>query len=178
MLAPRRIRGFTLLELAVVVVIIGVLIGVALDRLLPLVGRAQRAAFLDVQRELQSSLLLAAAERITSGEGEKIPALAAGNPMTLLLAPPPNYVGPLAGSNDNEVPRASWYFDELSGRLAYRVGRYTRFTAHDGPADRIELAVAFVYEDRDSDGVFDANGDRFDGLRLTSVYAYDWPDSD
>lgn len=178
MRAARHIRGFTLLELVIVVVIIGILIGAALDRLLPLVGRAQRAAFLDVQRQLQSSLFLAAAERITSGEAATIPELAAANPMTLLLAPPPNYVGPLAGGDEDDVPRASWYFDELRGRLAYRVGRYTRFTAHDGPADRIELAVAFVYEDRDSDGVFDAHGDRFDGLRLTPVYSYDWPDSD
>jgi prepilin-type N-terminal cleavage/methylation domain-containing protein len=169
-------RGFSLLELVVVVIAVAILVGVALDRLLPLVGRAQRAAFLDVQRELQSSLLLAAAERITSGAAATIPALAAENPMALLLTPPANYLGELSSPQPADVPHASWYFDEQSGRLVYRVGRYTRFAAREGPADRIELTVAFAYEDRNGNGVFDAAGDRFDGLKLAPLHAYDWPD--
>ena len=92
----RYSRGFSLLELVVVVIAVAILMGVALDRLLPLIGRAQRAAFLDVQRTLQSSLLIAAAERIVSGEAATIPELAAANPMALLLSPPANYVGALA----------------------------------------------------------------------------------
>jgi prepilin-type N-terminal cleavage/methylation domain-containing protein len=169
----RHSRGFTLLELVVVVIAVGILTGVALERLLPLVGRAQRAAFLDVQRELQSSLLLAAAERITSGEAATIPELAAANPMSLLLTPPANYLGVLDAT---AVPPATWYFDAKAGWLAYRVGSYTRFVAKDGPKDRIELRVAFVFEDRDQDGAFDAAGDRFGGLRLESLHPYDWPD--
>ena len=66
--ALRYARGFSLLELVVVVVAVAILTGVALDRLLPLVGRAQRAAFLRVQGDLQSALLLEAADRITRGE--------------------------------------------------------------------------------------------------------------
>jgi general secretion pathway protein G len=165
-----------LLELVVVVIAVAILSGVALDRLLPLVGRAQRAAFLDVQRELQSALLLAAAERITSGEAATLPQLAQANPMALLLKPPANYVGELAAPEPAAVPRASWYFDETSRLLGYRVGRHTRFAAREGPADRIELRVAFVFADRDADGVFDEAGDSFSGLRLEPVYAYEWPD--
>lgn len=172
----RNCRGFSLLELVVVVIAVAILMGVALDRLLPLVGRAQRTAFLDVQRTLQSSLLIAAAERIVSGEAATIPELAAANPMSLLLSPPANYAGALAAPAAQAVPPATWYFDEQAGRLTYRVGRYTRFAAQQGPADRIELRVAFVFEDRDADGVFDAAGDYFNGLRLEPVHAYDWPD--
>lgn len=176
-MGPRHFaRGFSLLELVVVVIAIAILIGVALDRLLPLVGRAQRVAFLDVQRELQSALLLEAAGRITSGASATLPELAAANPMTLLLQPPPNYLGAIAAPEHADIPRASWYFDERSQTLAYRVGRYTRFAAKEGPDDRIELRVAFVFEDRDADGSFDAAGDRFGGLRLTPKHAYDWPD--
>jgi prepilin-type N-terminal cleavage/methylation domain-containing protein len=176
MRTKRYSRGFSLLELVVVLVAVAILMGVALDRLLPLVGRAQRAAFLDVQRELQSSLLLAAAERITSGEAATIPSLAAANPMSLLLRPPANYLGELSSHVPADVPRASWYFDEQAGRLVYRVGRHTRFAAREGPADRIELTVAFAYQDRNGNGVFDAAGDRFDGLKLAPLHAYDWPD--
>lgn len=165
-----------MVELMVVVIAVAILTGVALDRVLPLVGRAQRAAFLSVQRELQSSLLLAAAEHITRGEMAALRELAVANPMGLLLQPPANYFGEVEAPNQVEIPRASWYFDEQTGRLAYRLGRYTRFEAQDGPKDRIELRVALVYEDRDADGVFDASGDRFDGLRLEPVHGYDWPD--
>jgi prepilin-type N-terminal cleavage/methylation domain-containing protein len=171
----RRSRGFTLLELVVVVAAVAILAGVALNRLLPLVGRAQRAAFLQVQNELKSALLLEAAERITRGESHTLPELAGANPMTLLLEPPANYVGSIR-KVDDEIPRATWYYDERQGRLGYRVGRHTRFDAQSGPRDLVELTVAFVYQDRDADGVFDAARDRFDGLRLTPVHEYQWPD--
>lgn len=165
-----------MLELAVVVIAVAILAGVALDRLLPLVGRAQRAAFLDVQRELQSSLLLEAAERITRGEAATLPELAAANPMTLLLRPPANYKGAFAAAAEADIPPASWYFDERARALGYRVGRHTRFSAKGGPADRIELRVAFVYEDRDADGVFDPVRDRFGGLSLQPAHDYEWPE--
>jgi prepilin-type N-terminal cleavage/methylation domain-containing protein len=169
-------RGFTLLELVVVVVAIAILAGAALDRVLPLVGRAQRSAFMRMRADLDSALLLEAAERITRGESATLPELAAVNPMSLLLRPPANYLGSLTGADSVVAPRATWFYDERAGRLAYRVGRYTRFQAHDGPPDLIQLRVAFAYEDRDRDGVFDAAGDRFDGLSLEPVHAYDWPE--
>ena len=156
---------------------VAVLAGVALNRLLPLVGRAQRVAFLQVQNELKSALLLEAAERITRGESHTLPDLAAQNPMALLLEPPANYVGAVRRVDDGAVPRASWYYDERQGRFAYRVGRHTRFDAQGGPARLDRARVAFVYQDRDADGMFDAAGDRFDGLRLTPVHAYDGPTS-
>jgi hypothetical protein len=172
----RRARGYSLFELVVVVGAIALLGGVALDRFLPLVGRAQRAAFQQVQRELQSSLLLEAAERITRGESHTLAELAGANPMALLLEPPANYLGSIAWPVETDIPRASWYFDERDGYLGYRLGRYTKFRAKEGPQDLIELRVAFVYQDRDGDGVFDAARDHFDGLRLEPVHAYEWPD--
>jgi prepilin-type N-terminal cleavage/methylation domain-containing protein len=172
----RADRGFSLVELAVVVAALVILAGVILDRVLPVIGRAQRAAFLDVQRDLQSSLRLAAAERIASGESAKVLELATVNPMSLLLTPPENYRGVLTGPQQADLPPATWYFDGQTKRLGYRVGRYTRFVAQDGPLDRIELRVAFVYNDRDADGVFDAGSDYLDGFRLEPVHGYAWPD--
>jgi prepilin-type N-terminal cleavage/methylation domain-containing protein len=174
--SARHARGFSLLELVVVVCAIAILAGFALDRLLPLVGRAQRSAFVQVRSDLTSALLLEAADRITRGEAATLPELAAANPMTLLLEPPANYVGSLVWPDEARIPRASWYYDERLGRLGYRVGRYTRFAAGTGPAELIQLEVEFVYQDRDGDGMFDAAGDRFDGLRLKPVHAFDWPD--
>lgn len=172
----RARRGFSLLELGVVVIAAAILTGVVLDRVLPLIGRAQRAAFLDVQRDLRSSLRLAAAERIAAGESGRVFELASLNPMSLLTVPPGNYLGVLTAPEQAAAPPATWYFDEQTGRLGYRVGRYSRFAAQGGPEDRIELQVAFLYDDRNADGVFDAAGDDFQGLTLEPIHAYEWPD--
>lgn len=174
--AIARGAGFSLIELAVVVVIVGVLVAVVLDRLLPLIGRAERAAFLQTQADLQSALLLAAAERITAGESDRLAELAVGNPMRLFLRPPLNYIGPLRAGDADRVPNASWYFDEQDGRLAYRVGRHTRFDPLGGAPDRVEFRVAFVFDDRDGDDKFDPARDRFGGLKLEPVHAYSWPE--
>jgi prepilin-type N-terminal cleavage/methylation domain-containing protein len=171
----RSPHGFSRLELVVVVAVLAILAGVILERVLPLIGRAQRLAFLDVQRDLQSSLRFAAAERIASGESNKLFELTAVNPMSLLLVPPENYRGVLTGP-PADLPPATWYFDGQTKRLNYRVGRYTQFVSDDGPTDRIELRVAFMYDDRDADGVFDADGDYLGGLRLEPVHRYAWPD--
>lgn len=172
----RKARGFSLVELLVVVVAIGILAGALLDRVLPLIGRAQRTAFMQVKVDLQTALLLAAAERITRGESATLPELANANPMTLLLNPPANYLGAFAFPEDRNLPPASWYFDEHTRHLVYRVGRYTRFHALGGPPGRVELATEFVYADRDGDGIFEAVRDEFEGLRLTPVHAFEWPD--
>jgi prepilin-type N-terminal cleavage/methylation domain-containing protein len=173
----RACRGFSLLELAVVVTAVAIVAGVLLDRVLPLIGRAQRAAFLAVQRDLESSVRLAAAERIANGESGVVLELVSANPMSLLLQPPGNYLGVLAAREQASVPPASWYFDEQTRRLGYKVGRYARFVPRGGPRDRIELRIAFVYEDRDADGVFDpAGGDGLAGHRLEPVHPYEWPD--
>lgn len=171
----RGVRGFSLIELLVVVIAVGILSGVLLDRVLPLIGRAQRAAFMQTKADLQTALLLEAAERITRGEAATLPSLAGVNPMTLLLTPPPNYRGSFEWPPD-DVPSANWYFDEHSHRLVYRVGRYTRFDPQGGPPGRIELATEFVFEDRDGNGSFDPAHDEFRGVRLIPAHAFAWPD--
>jgi prepilin-type N-terminal cleavage/methylation domain-containing protein len=169
-------RGFSLLELVVVVIAIGILLGVALDRLLPLIGRAERAAFAQVQSEMQTALVLVAAEHIVRGESEQLADLARANPMGLLLIRPANYLGELESPLHDELPARSWYYDERASRLVYRVGTHSRFKAIDGPRDRIELAVRFAFRDANGDGQYQAGSDYFDGLRLEPSHRYDWPD--
>jgi prepilin-type N-terminal cleavage/methylation domain-containing protein len=169
-------RGFTLIEMLVVVIAVGIMAGLALDRLLPLIGRAERVAFLQVEGQLKSALLLEAADRIAAGESATLPELASVNPMSLLLEAPANYLGSLAQPDPARIPGRSWYYDEHDRRLVYRVGKLTRFDPAGGPVNRIEFRVDFVYRDRDGDGRYDAARDRFDGLRLVPVHAFSWPD--
>lgn len=169
----RSAQGFSLFELVVVIVAIAILAGLLLDRVLPLIGQAERVAFLQMRQQMQSALLLEAAERIARGESDSLADLAGSNPMELLLQPPANYLGTLRSGDPPD--RHVWFFDSAAGVLVYRPGRQARFQSHEGPTDRIELAVSFVYRDRDGDGHYDASVDHFDGLRLASLHPYDWP---
>jgi prepilin-type N-terminal cleavage/methylation domain-containing protein len=169
------IRGFSLFELVVVIVVIAILAGFLLQRVLPLTGQAERVAFLQTKQQIQSALLLEAAERVVRGESNTLIALTGANPMDLLLQPPGNYVGSGSRLSSEAMPKRSWYFVEDDNLLVYRPGPQARFEALEGPSDRIELRVSFVYQDRDSDGAFNASVDDFDGLRLESLHLYSWP---
>jgi general secretion pathway protein G len=171
---PAFARGFTLLEMVAVVVAIGILAGVALERLLPLIGRAERVAFLRVQGQLQSALMLETARRLSRGEGATIPRLSGSNPMEYLLKPPENYLGSHPNPVHREMQPGRWYFDAGRGRLVYRVGRQARFESDEGPADRVEFRVALGFRDRNDNGIYDAGADVFDGIWMQPVYAFQW----
>jgi type II secretory pathway pseudopilin PulG len=169
-----RMHGFSTLELVVVVVLVSIMAAFLLVRVLPLIGQAERVAFRQTTQQIQSALLLEAAERIVRGESASLAALAGTNPMDLLLEPPGNYLG-ARRSSDRSLPRRSWYFDADENLLVYLPGRQAEFDPLNGPSDRIEMQVRFVYRDRDSDGAYNASVDRFDGLRFAPVHSYAWP---
>jgi hypothetical protein len=171
-----RHAGFTVLELAVVLIAAILIAGAVLYRVLPLIDRTERLAFVQMQRQLQNVLTLEAATLITEGRSDRLDQLDAINPMTLFVAPPHNYLGSFPWPNPEGLPRAKWYFDEHAHSLGYRVGKYARFEPLGGPPDRVEFRVAFVFEDRDGDTVFDAARDHFQGLRFEPRHAYRWPD--
>jgi type II secretory pathway pseudopilin PulG len=168
--------GFTVLECVVVVAAAGLLIGVSLYRVLPLVDRAERLAFVQVQKQVQDALTLEAATLITEGHSNRLGELGKINPMTLFVAPPHNYLGSLPRPSPDRVPGSTWYFDERAESLAYRVGKLTRFEPLDGPPNRVEFRVAFVFDDRDGDAAFDPAHDGFEALRLEPRHGYRWPD--
>lgn len=167
-------RGFSLVELAVVVVCIGILSGILLDRALPLIGLAERTAFEQVRGQLSSALLLEAAERIARGESATLAAYEGANPMELLLKPPSNYLGTVADPAHQTMPRRSWYFDPSTGALFYRAGRGARIAIADRPAELLALRTRFAFRDRDGDRRFDPSRDAFDGLALEPVESYVW----
>ena len=67
-----RRSGFSLLELVVVIVIIGILLAVALNRLLPYIDEAERVGVLTLESQIKSTLVTDAAKRIAGGRSASI----------------------------------------------------------------------------------------------------------
>lgn len=162
--------------MTVVVACIGILAGLALERLLPLIGKAERVAFMRVQAQLQNALTMETAQRIVRGESARVPRMAGSNPMDYLLQPPANYLGAYHDPPHGEMPAGHWYFDEGRGRLVYRVGSHVDFETETGPGDRAEFQVRLAFRDENGNGFYDPSADIFDGVWLRSAYAYRWPE--
>lgn len=172
---PARQRGFSLLELVVVIILVVILFLVAFDRLLPLRGDAEAAHVATVIGGLRSAIGLEAATRITR---EGLPALAdleGINPMTLLQEWPDNYIGETAELDRTEIGPGAWFFELESEALVYRV-RFPQYL-EDEPQHPAELRwrVTLQYEDTDGSGHYEPESDRVRGLRLEPLDRHEWP---
>jgi len=168
--------GFSLLELVVVIVIIGILVAVALNRLLPYIGEAERIGVLTLESQIKSMLLTSAAKRIAGGNAASISELDGSNPMLLMLETPENYVGELRAVDNNLVPRRNWYFDLDSQRLVYRIGRRFGWSNEVESMDNPEFEVRVAFGDRNSNGQFEPGTDELYGVRLQREAGVAWLD--
>ncbi len=168
-----RCAGFSMLELTVVIIIIGVLIAVGISRLLPYLDEAERVAVLTVESQLKNSLVMEAAQRIARGQSASIAELEQINPMELLLEPPGAYAGVHSGSG-TELPARHWYFESDNNRLVYKTGKPYAFSVRDHTFDDPQFAVRVIFEDRDADGIFNAQNDELYGIRLLRIAGADW----
>ena len=155
-------RGFTLLEIVVVIVLIGTLLVVALTRLLNYVEEAERVAVLTLESRLRSALLLETAKRVLDEDDGGVAALAGSNPMRLMLEAPYNYAGELEPDEQHLVGPRRWFFDLAGHQLVYRRGG----RLHPPGQQDIRYRVRLAYEDRDGDGAFAAARDDLVGVRL------------
>jgi len=168
----RLCSGLTLIEFLVVLILIGILTGFALQRLLPLIGKAEAVAFATVVNQLDNALLLETAKRIASGKGGSVPQLVGSNPMDLMLRPPDNYLGERKILTTQALPERSWHFDPFRKILVYETGAEARFLAGERPLERVEFRVSLAYHDRDGDRHYSPQHDDFGGISLRPMTGY------
>jgi general secretion pathway protein G len=168
-------RGFSLLELLIVIVIISVLSLVAIDRLLRLRFEAERVMVESMLSGLRSALYIEFAGAAARGRSDAMALEATGgNPMKLLSERPDTYAGEYAAADPGSVAPGSWYFDTKARHLVYVVRFPEQFSsALPGPA-RARWRVEPDYDDRDGNGRFEPGRDSARGLRLVAVEPYQW----
>ncbi len=165
----RVARGFSFLELTVVVALIGILLAVALPRLLPYVHEAERVSVMTVETTLRDALVMATVKRIAAGQTAEIPRLARTNPMQLLLETPSNYVGEFDAPLLSEMPERSWFFDSKTRALFYRAGAGLADPARDDMPPYRAYVVDIDWHDGNADGEFSPSSDELYGVRLIRV---------
>lgn len=143
--APAWGRGFSLLELVLVVSLVAIFIVVAIDRSLRYLEAAEKAAMETTVGALRSALTLRVGALYTVGGGAALTKLNEENPFTWLSQRPDAYIGPQWDPKLADVGPGSWYFDRSTRQVVYRPQR-TRYLVRPGPDDpRIRFKVAVEY---------------------------------
>ncbi len=168
------LRGFSILEMVIVIVLISVLMAFGITRLLPYIDEAERIGVLTLESRLRSTLMLVAAKRIAGGQAARIAELEGSNPMTLLLLAPANYVGELSSQDTKYAPRRNWYFNLATRRLIYNQGLPLGGTDKQEWAANPEFEIKVSFDDRNANGVFDPGTDEFFGVRLNRAAGGEW----
>jgi general secretion pathway protein G len=175
---PGRVRlcnkGFTLLELVIVIVIISVLLVVAISRLLALMVDAERVTMETVAGTLRSAIGMKVADHIVKSKVPELSAFEGSNPMALLAETPHNYLGELDGADPAQLEDGNWYYDKRDKVLVYLVRHKGFFSGGQANPPRARFAVRLVYSDRNGNGVFSPGVDEIQGLRLGAMEPYSW----
>ena len=169
-----KVRGFSLLELVVVIVIISTLLVFAVSRLIGLQVDAERVAMESVLGSLRSAIGIKVAEQIVKQDIAGLPRFEGGNPMDRLAEVPRNYLGEQDGVDPATLEDGNWYFDTRSRSLVYLVRNKGFFTGGLQNPARARFAIRLVYADRNGNGVFDSGVDAIEGLRLAVLEPYSW----
>jgi prepilin-type N-terminal cleavage/methylation domain-containing protein len=163
-------RGFTLLELAVVVAIIGVLAGTLLSRVTMYQAEAERVARDNVVGVLRSALNMKAAQLVAQGRKAELGKLATINPMDLLAQKPANYIGEVYAPQIDKISRGNWFFNRKQLLLVYISGTGATFQSSNSQLFQYKIELI-----RELDG---ANGPKLaetsdstiiEGIALTQI---------
>jgi prepilin-type N-terminal cleavage/methylation domain-containing protein len=140
----KRTRGFTLIELVIVVCVVGLLFGIALDRLLRYRELGERAALQQNVAAINTALALRFAAYVVMGTPQRIADEVGRNPVHLLARAPENYLGELTAADPQTLTRPSWYFDTSAGDLVYLPTRRRYFGSSSEAPDSIRFRVGLT----------------------------------
>ncbi len=170
----RHQRGFTFLELVVVVLIIAILFLVAIDKYLDLLVDVERATMEQNLGVVRSAVAMQVAKKIVEGEVAQIAGMAATNPMNYLSEQPKNYLGELEQADLAVIEGGHWYFDKAQRSLVYQVKHKDYFQTELNDPPRVRFRIELVYDDKNGNGSYEPGTDQTEGVRIAAQNRYSW----
>jgi prepilin-type N-terminal cleavage/methylation domain-containing protein len=145
---PVSSKGFTLLELIVVISIISILIGAILSRIPFYQEQAEKAVMEQTVAAMQGALVMRTGSLMARGDvmEKGLLALANENPIGWLQQKPKNYAGEFFDPAPNAVKPGQWMFDLKSRDLIYVPERSEYFTPGKDGKKWARFHVKLEYE--------------------------------
>ncbi|MDH5396410.1 MAG: prepilin-type N-terminal cleavage/methylation domain-containing protein [Gammaproteobacteria bacterium] len=169
----KRQRGFTLLELIVVIIVISILGLFAIDRIWALRIAAEQAAVSQIVGSIRSALGLEVARLALAGDISAVAKLDKTNPVPLLAQAPNNYLG--EKDNDHGMTETgAWYYDKQLQMLVYNVIYSENLVSPLSGVPRIRYQLKLVFNDQNKNNRFDIHHDSIGGLDLFPVESFKW----
>jgi general secretion pathway protein G len=134
-------RGAHLLEFVVVVVVVGVLMTILLQRVFYYQGEAERIAFVNTVANVRTALEIKVAQGKLPGGSIDLTTLTEQNPLNLLKNKPSNYAGELFKPSDSDIGEGNWCFDRSDKTLIYLLNNVNSF--EDAQSKRLKFKVKF-----------------------------------
>jgi general secretion pathway protein G len=172
-LGSRFSRGFTLIELIIVITIIVVLMAFLLDRVFYYQEQAEKTAMEEVAGTIQSALTMQYSQILTRGKPSDVAALAKDNPMNWMQKKPRNYAGEYYDPSPLAVESGSWVFDLRSRDLIYVVKTANHFKPGRDGKKWIRFHIAASYEPSRLPSLQNAPPE-LTGLLFEPVEPYSW----
>ncbi len=172
-LAPCTSKGFTLIELIVVITLIVVLMGFFFKSALFYQEQAEKTAMENVVGVLQSELTMQYGQLLTRGKPSDVPALAQDNPMNWLQKLPQNYSGEFYDPTPLAVAPGHWMFDLKTRELVYVLSIATHFKPGRDGKEWIRFHISQTYEASRLPSLHAAPPD-LTGLLFVPVEPYSW----
>lgn len=164
-------RGFSLVELAVVVSVIGVLSVILLKQALFYQEQAEKTAMEQTVGIIRSALHIQTAALFAKGRGGDIPQLLKQNPMDWLAEKPVNYKGEYFAPKREDIEPGTWFFDLQSGSLVYSVRNDAHFHIGSGDGNQVQFRPVLV---TGLQKIGAADDKTIEGATLDPVVPYKW----
>ena len=163
-------RGFTLIELVIVICIISILAGLFFKRVLFYQEMAEKAAVQQVVGALQSAMVLQYGHRMTMGLGDGEKNIVRENPMDWLMQKPGNYAGEFNQVNPAKMEPGTWVFDKSVQELIYYPNHAEYFKPSSAEVKWIRYKTRLLYEPNYRNKKIQ----ELAGLTLSPVEPYTW----